>query len=285
MSNKIKLIIKIIICSLIIMTLIFLYSRYINTSGFNVKEHTLYNEIIPEKYDGLKMVQISDIHYKVSVDKQKLKDIIKKINLIKPDIVVLTGDLLDKSVNYNEKDISFLIEQLNLIETTIDKYYITGENDYNNEIFTKITNESNFINIDDTYKLIYQDKTPILLAGLSTLKNENKISEKIKNATEYLNNNKNIYSILIMHEPDQIINIDYEKFNLILAGHSHGGQIKIPFINGLLIKNGAKKYINDYYTLNNTKLYISNGLGDSDIKYRFLNKPSFNLFRLRSKKR
>ena len=72
MSSKTKLVIKIIICSIILIVLIFLYSRYINSMGFKVKEYTIYNNELPKEYDGFKIVHISDIHYGVSIKKKEL---------------------------------------------------------------------------------------------------------------------------------------------------------------------------------------------------------------------
>ena len=73
------------------------------------------------------------------------------------------------------------------------------------------------------------------------------------------------------------------KFNLILAGHSHHGQIRLPLIGAIILPDGAKKYYNGYYEFNKTKLYISNGIGTSTINFRLFNKPSFNLYRITNK--
>ena len=86
-----------------------------------------------------------------------------------------------------------------------------------------------------------------------------------------------------MHEPDKILDFDYNNYDLILAGHSHNGQITIPFIGSLYKPNGSKKYYKDYYELEGTKLYISGGIGTSTLKLRLFNKPSINLYRLTSK--
>lgn len=282
MSSKTKLVIKIIVCSIILIVLIFLYSRYINSMGFKVKEYSIYNNELPKEYDGFKIAHISDIHYGVSIFKEELSNIVDKINLTKPDIVVLTGDLLDDSVSYTKSDIDDIIKELNKIECSIEKYAIAGNNDYSNQYWQNIIDSTNFINLNDSYELIYKSKTPLLISGLSTKYNNNNVNDKIKKTNDYLKDN-DLYSILIIHEPDEIKNIDYSKFNLILAGHSHGGQIRLPLIGGLIVKDGSKKYIDEYYKLDNTDLYISNGLSNSNIKYRFLNKPSFTLYRLRNK--
>ena len=83
-----------------------------------------------------------------------------------------------------------------------------------------------------------------------------------------------------MHEPDYIKDFDHTKFDLILAGHSHNGQIGLPLIKDLILPHGAKKYHNAYYKLNNTYLYISSGVGCSTLNFRLFNKPSINLYRI-----
>ena len=66
----------------------------------------------------------------------------------------------------------------------------------------------------------------------------------------------------------------------VFAGHSHNGQINIPYIKKLLLPEGSKKYYNNYYKVNNTNLYISSGLGESNINFRLFNKPSINFYRI-----
>ena len=113
-----------------------------------------------------------------------------------------------------------------------------------------------------------------MLAGISS-NNKKNINNEIEE--------KYSYSILILHEPDYINKIDYSKYDLILAGHSLNGQIKLPWVGGIIRPNGAKKYYDEYYELDSTKLYISSGIGTNSFKFRFNNKPSFNLYRLRNK--
>ena len=88
------------------------------------------------------------------------------------------------------------------------------------------------------------------------------------------------YKILLLHEPDFIEDVNYQEFNLILAGHSHNGQVRLPFIGALYTPDGSKKYYDEYYDLGKSKLYISSGLGTSTINFRFFNRPSFNFYRL-----
>ena len=283
MHIKLRKWVKILIFLIIIISLFFIYSRYIGTKNLIVKEYPIVDSNLPDNFYGLKIVHLSDIHYKTSNDKNELENIVNKINLLKPDIVILSGDLLNKNITYTNNDYEDLIKILNNIKCNIGKYAIKGDNDINNNKWEYIINNSNFNNLNNTYDSIYyNDKNPILLIGISSNYKKNHIEETIDSIYKNIKIDYN-YSILVLHEPDFIKEIDYSKFNLVLAGHSLGGQIKLPFINGVIRPKFAKKYYDEYYILDNTKLYISSGIGTSKYKFRFLNKPSFNLYRLRNK--
>ena len=277
MKKKLRLWVKIVIALVVITTLIILDGFFINSHGFKVNEIALY-ENISDKYNGLKIVQISDIYYGNTVNKDDLKKIVKNINLIKPDIVFFTGDLMYKD-NKDSTDVANILSKIN---TELGKYYITGDNDYNDDTVNDILNKSGFNSLDNKYELIYKDKDPILISGISTKKDKTNIEDKLKDTYEYLNNNSN-YSILIMHEPNIIDKIEYEKFNLILAGHTKGGVVRIPLLGGIILPEDNYLYGKNYYKKKNTKIYISNGLGNDEVNFRLLNKPSFNFFRLRKK--
>lgn len=280
-------VIKFLIIFVLIITAILLYSRFVATKGLITKEYKITSNNIQDNFHGFKVAHISDIHYGRTTDKSDLEKIVKEINLLKPDIVVLTGDLIDKDTKLDETLKNEIIESLSLINVTVGKYAISGNHDIKFSEWESIINDSGFKNISDNYELIYNDGyTPILLAGLSSnLKNSTNISERYNKISTYASeeNIRDLYKILLIHEPDYINDIDYSTFNLILAGHSHNGQVRLPFIGGIILPNGAKKYYKEYYKLNNTDLYISSGIGTSQISFRLFNRPSINFYRLTNK--
>ena len=271
---------KIIIFFVILIFLlvsILLYSRYIGTKGLNIKEYKITYQELNKEFYGLKIVHLSDILYGKTINKEELEEIVSKVNLTKPDIVVLTGDLLSNS-NIKEDE---LIELLSKIEARIGKFAIKGDND--NDNWENIINSSDFKNLNDTYDLIYtSDHNYLLIAGISSNANDSNIDQKLQSTYDFINSSeiKPNYSILIMHEPDFIDKINYDSFNLVLAGHSLGGQIKIPFIGALIKPKNGTKYYNDYYEIKKTKLFVSSGLGTNKYSFRLNNHPSFNLYRL-----
>ena len=280
---KIKRLLKVLLSLIIIIVSIYFYGRYIEPKRYIVKEYSIVNSNIPSSFYGVKIVQMSDIHYKVTTTKDDLNKIVKTINSLKPDIVIFTGDLFDKNIKYEEKDYSDLKEIFKSINYNIGKYYIEGENDLNIDNIEDIMNYSDFINLNDKYELIYNEGIePILLIGISSNYNNNHIKDTLDSIYENIKEEYK-YSVLVLHESDFINSFDYSKFNLILAGHTLNGQIKIPFIGGIIKDKYSKNYYDEYYDLGNTKMYISSGLGTSKYKFRLLNKPSISLYRLRNK--
>lgn len=281
-----KIIFKLFIF-LFIITLILLYSYFIATQGLKVKEYKVISNKITENFHGLKIVHISDLHYGRTFKEKNLKKLTEKINVIKPDIVVLTGDLLDKDITLNNKEQKKLINGLYNIKAKLNKYAINGNHDYKFDYWEEIIEKSEFVNLNDNFDLIYNEGyEPIIINGMSTnLHGKKSIADKLENINNFFNTEENIelsnnFKIMIMHEPDFIEDFNYQEYDLILAGHSHRGQVRLPFIGALILPPGAKKYYEEFYKLDKTSLYISSGLGTSNIDFRFLNRPSINFYRI-----
>ena len=279
-----KTTIKTMLIIFIIGTLFFTYTTYISTVKIHTREYRIINNKIPTNFNGTKIIQFSDLHYGSTITIKKVKEIVKKINETNPDIVVFTGDLIDINYPLNNYEQEEIIKALKNIKSTLGKYAILGEEDKEN--FTTIMNASDFIILKNEYDLIYKDdNNPILLIGLN---NNSKDTASIENAFNYFNtenHNSNIFSITLTHEPDTVDLIDTTKTQLILAGHSHNGSIRIPFINKALVnKDGAKKYNQDYYKVNNTDLYISSGIGTNNyVGFRLFCRPTISLYRISNK--
>lgn len=275
---------------ILIVSGIILYARFIGTSGLYVKEYKVTNSSIPDSFYGTKIVQISDIHYGRTIKKQELQNMVDKVNQLKPDIIVLTGDLIDKDTMLTDKMATVISDILKQLTASIGKYAITGNHDYKFDKWATIISDSGFMNLNDRYDIIYNNSTkPIFLGGLSTntYQKEKTLEEKIKVMNDYFatrtEENQNSfpdYKILIMHEPDYVEEVNPENYDLILAGHSHDGQVKLPGIGAVILPNGAKKYHKNYYNLNGTDFYISSGIGTSRYNFRLFNRPSINLYRL-----
>ena len=267
----------------ILISLVIAYSYYIEPKLLTFKEYQIKNENITENFKGFKIVHISDIHYGKNFNKEQMQKLITSINDQKPDIVILTGDLIDKKTKMTIELSTEISEYLKKIDAKIEKYAINGDNDLKFDEWTNIINNGNFKNLNNTYDTIYKNGySNLLIAGASTAKDKLSINDKLNKTIEYINSFEKdgpIYKILLMHEPDYIDDLTNNKFDLILAGHSLHGQIKLGSIP-IILKKGARKYNLSYYELESSKLYISNGLGTEDYNYRLFNTPSYNIYKL-----
>ena len=109
---------------IIVVVTIFLYAKYRGIKGLIVKEYRVESEILTSNFSGLKIVHFSDLLYKSTVDKDDVKNLVKRINELKPDIVVFTGDLINKNAKITNEDIEFLETELESISVKIGKYAI-----------------------------------------------------------------------------------------------------------------------------------------------------------------
>jgi len=274
---------KILLFIILLIIMLVAYSYFIEPKIFTYREYPIDNENIKNEFKGFKIVHITDIHYGRNFNKEDLKKVVRSINEQKPDVVVLTGDLIDKTANMTTQMSNEITDELKTINASSGKYAITGDQDLKFDEFSNIINNSGFIKLDNTYDTIYKNGyKSMLIAGVSTAKDKEDINSKLIATKEFINSFEKdgpIYKILIMHEPDYVDDITDNDFDLILSGHSLNGQVNIPF-KSFLLEKGAQKYYGNYYKVNGTDLYISNGLGTTNYDFRFLNIPSYNIYKI-----
>ena len=257
---------KIIKNLFIIFILLAIFVRFYGVSQIVTKEYSIISKEIPRGFDGMKIVQISDIHYGTTINESNLKKMVNKVNQLKPDIIVFTGDLVAKGINPTDKIKAEITVNLSKLEAPIGKYAIASNEDLESDIFSDLITNSGFTLLNNEAKLIYNnDDEPIELVGISNINSKIELTDN--------------YKIALIHKPDDFDNIKNDNYNIVMAGHNHGGIIRLPFVGGLINIEGAKKYHNDYYEIDNTKLYVSSGLGTSNINFRMFNQPSINLYR------
>lgn len=269
-----KMILAFIVLTLIVISVL-LYSRFIETKKLEVKEYRIKNENFKNNLHGYKIVHISDVHYGKTTSKKELKKIVEKINLIKPNILIFTGDLIDKDTTLTKNDVEEIENILSNLNEEIICYSIKGEDDLKIENYDLIMENIGFISLDNRYEQLYLNQTDyILIKGISTRKNKIIVEEKkeLKKSA--------IYSILIMHEPDIVDELNYLDYDLLLAGHTHGGQIVLPIMGAIKYPKYSEKYNMEYQKLNGIDFYITTGIGTTRYGFRLFNPPSFNLYRI-----
>jgi predicted MPP superfamily phosphohydrolase len=263
---------------ILIVGLIF-YSKYVGTKGLEVKEYRVESNILSKNFSGIKIVHFSDIYYNSTFDKNDLMELSKRINVLKPDIVVFTGDLGKK---LNEDDIAYITEVLSSIEAKIGKYAIYGDHDFKLDKYEEIMTNSNFIILNNSYEeVFYKTNESMFIVGLpSSIKEKSDLNK----AFEFYKDDNRKYIITLVHDGKTIKAIDDSNYevDLILGGHSLGGLINLPIYGGIIKDKTMHKYSEEFYSKGITNIYISSGLGTSKYDYRLNNKPSFNLYRLKA---
>ena len=277
------MILKIIIGVVVIGILVLLYARYVGTIGLVVKEYPIKTSKLSSDYDSLNIVQFSDLHFGSTIGIDDVNNLVDNINKQEPDIIVFTGDLIEQDIQISDENLDKLAEALNKLSPKIEVLYVLGNHDYDQKTyFDKVTSKLNWHLLDNTYEYIYDNsKEPIVFVGLDDYMNG---KPDYQNAFSYLKeNDKDLYTIVLMHEPDQIDSISNYSFDLVFAGHSHLGQVRLPYIGAIWTPYGSKKYYDEHYKVNNADLYISGGVGTSKYKVRLFDRPSISLYRLYSK--
>ncbi len=266
-------VIKIILLIIALFIVFFFVNKYINTGIIKVNEKRIINEKIPDSFNGIKIIQVSDIKYGSSINNDDIKKLVKIINERKPDIVLYTGNLIDDQYKPNNKEMERIINNLKEIDASLGKYAVYGDED--KEEFMTIMNQSGFMILNNSRELIYNEgNVPINLVGLDIYSKSN-LNEAFKDI------NSSYYSIVIANSDYYVDDLIKFKPNLVLVGGNHNGYVRLPVIGGLI--KGEHKYTNPYYEKEGIKIYVSSGIGTDNIGIRFNNLPSINFFRISNK--
>ena len=271
-----------IIFIIVFFIIIIFYAKYFGTKGLIVKEYRVESNILTSNFSGIKIVHFSDLLYKSSVEKNDVKALVDKINLLKPDIVVFSGNLVAYDVKLNEDDTEYLKSELSKIKAYIGLYAIYGENDYNIDNYEDIMNNSGFKILSNNYEeIFYKTNESIYIVGLPSSLKEN---IDLDNSLSFYDDLNRKYTIVIVSEGASIKYLDESTYevDMILGGYSLNGSIVIPFYGGLFKDKNSYKYSEPYYKKGITDIYISSGIGTKKYGLRLLNHPSINLYRLKA---
>lgn len=266
---------RILLFFIILSVLICLYSIYIEPKWIVVKNH----KISLDKINGqsIKIVQFSDTQLGEFFSLKQLEEVVDKINKTSPDIVIFTGDLIDNASNYN--DINKVSKILSNIKASQGKYAIYGNHDYGGgavRYYNSIMTEAGF-------KILKNSSTSIKLGSinLKIFGTDDKLMGGYDMNSTIKGISSNDINLLLIHEPDLIDDFKGSPIDLALSGHSHGGQVRIPFYGPLKKVVFAEKYTHGFYTIENkrkTKLYVNTGLGNTRLPFRFGNIPEITVF-------
>ena len=276
MRTLLKLI-KLIFTLLCLLGIIFVYAIFIEPNRLTTEEVTVSSKYTDSKTgQSLTIAQFSDTHLGFQFDLEDLQKAVDKINAQKPDLIFFTGDLIDHANSYDHiEQIGAILAQL---EAPLGKFAIYGNHDYGGGAerhYQQICAEGGFtLLVNDVKKITLSNNKLLCIGGLDEALLGNPDPEAVEAQFSPV-----AVNILLLHEPDYI-----EQFKtmpqLAVAGHSHGGQIQLPFFGPLITTAYAEKYTDGAYPLDKTLLYVNTGLGTTKLPMRFAVPPVITFYQL-----
>lgn len=283
MKKALKILSVLVVLALMIAS-VFFYSIYISVDRVKLNYTTLSSAKIPEEMNDIRIAYVTDIKYGSFMTKDRLTKMINKLNEAGCDIVLFGGDMfLEPATNAPDSDAAGAVtEILKSIDAPLGKFAVLGDQDLVNEetktLVSNVLYNANFEIITNTsVRIRNHSNASIDLIGLDSLINGNP-----DEAAAFSTISENEFNIVLTHCPDMITkaNFNTNYTDVMLSGHSLGGQIYLPLIGPMRTIEGAKKYPHGTYTINNTKLFVSNGLGTEGIDMRLFAPPEILMFRL-----
>jgi len=241
--------------------------------------YTMYFERLPEAFDGFKIAVLTDLHYGQLMPEFWVKSIINKCNALNTDVIVGVGDYVHKSNTDSELKTVWPI--LNTLKAKYGVFCVNGNHDHwaNAKLAGRLLEESGF-NVEHKPKVIKKGKQSIIISGVGDY-TESKflLDESLAKA------NQNTFKIVLAHNPDSV-DLPHQTFtDLFISGHTHGGQVRIPFINYapiLPVKNRAYD-CGIKHLKNAEQLFISKGIGWAILPIRFNTYPEIAILTLKNK--
>ncbi|MBR3593910.1 MAG: metallophosphoesterase [Clostridia bacterium] len=249
-----------------------------------ISRYTAASSRLPAEFDGFKIVQLSDIHGAV-FGKENAR-LLGKISTEKPEIIVITGDIID-SRKPNIPAAEKLVKNLRKIAPV---YFVSGNHEarFTEWPTLKEKLEKNGAEvIDNSKKHLCRGDAKIALFGLRDPQfiTNYQLKNSIKAAEEFISEfdkKEGEYSILLSHRPEIFETYVKHGFDVVFSGHVHGGQFRLPLLGGLYvpIQGLFPKYDAGLFEKNETKMIVSRGIGQSIIPVRLGNPPDIVVTKL-----
>lgn len=258
-----------------IVLLILIAYIYWGTNAFQINHISVVDENIPSSFQSFRIAQVSDLHNKDFGPK-----LIEKIAAEQPDIIVVTGDLIDSTF----PNLNVAMNVIEALEGIAPVYYVTGNHEASRyDLYSELVQEMEQVGVvmmDNSKTRLEKNGETISLIGLqdpnfinSALSFEDKYERMDKELAALVTEGD--YQILLSHRPEAMDSYVARNIDLALTGHAHGGQIRLPFIGALIAPGQGffPKYSSGAYTEGDTTMIVSRGLGNSGIPFRFMNRP------------
>ena len=285
MTVKKKRIIVLVVVAAVLLTLV-IWTAWGNTA-LELNTYTISSERLPEAFDGYRIAHVSDLHNaEMGKDNEKLLYMLREAD---PDIIAITGDIIDS----RNTDIDIALQFTKAAMEIAPCYYVTGNHEARVSEFDKLKEgmiELGVAVLEDVRINLEQSGETISLLGVNDPSfqtdylfgdSETVMQSKLHEIT----NEEDTYTILLSHRPELFEVYTESKVDLVLSGHAHGGQFRLPFAGCLVAPNQGlfPKYDAGLYTEENTNMVVSKGIGNSILPFRFNNRPEVILIELQSK--
>ncbi len=241
----------------------------IETTALTIQSHH-----IPESFDGFKIAQVSDLHNAAfGKDNHKL---IEALENAEPDVIVVTGDVIDS----RRTDVDVAYRFFEAAESIAPVYYVTGNHEARLDVYpmfqSRVEDRGIHVLSNTSIELTKNNET-ITLIGVDDPLFQQALSEEetmIKQLDSALPE-ADSYTILLSHRPEHFSLYEQANIDLVFSGHAHGGQVRLPFIGGLIAPHQGMlpKYTSGKYESGKTTMIVSRGLGNSLFPLRVNNRP------------
>jgi hypothetical protein len=256
---------------LILLAGFFLFEQF----GLQVTHTEVYSDSLPSAFDGLKIVQLSDLHGRSFGQDNAL--LLRRVRALEPDLIAVTGDLLDR-----EEDLEKSLDLLENLAKIAPTYLVTGNHEWSLSCRETLLREAENLGVTvldhQAVRLTRQGET-IYLAGVTDpcgprdLLSPAEFCEKLRAEI-----GENSFLLLLGHRNDPPETWAETTADLVLSGHGHGGMIRLPGVGGLVRRPGHSQYDSGLYAAGGTQLYVSRGLGGAGL--RLFNRPEISCIQL-----
>lgn len=269
---------KAVILLLIVLMILLLYA-FIEPYCIRIKEVDVTNKDIPVSFEDTKILFAADIHHGPFFSKERVKSLVSRINRLHPNIVLLGGDYVQKSPQY----IKPCFEEFKNINADIKMYGVLGNHDHweGSELTRQSMKDAGIKVLDNKSEWINKNNERIKIGGVGDLYEDTQdINPTIHDVGE------DDFVVLLSHNPDYVERINTKKIDLVLSGHTHGGQVTLFGLWAPLIPSiYGQKYRTGFVKTDYTEVLVTNGVGTVTPPVRFFARPEVVLIHLRTGKK
>ena len=269
----------------IVLVALVIWITWSNTA-LELNTYTVSSDKLPQSFDGYRIAHVSDLHNaEMGEDNEKLLTMLRDAD---PDMIAITGDLIDSRNTDIEVALQFIRKAVKIAPC----YYVTGNHEARVNEYDELKagmEAAGVTVLEDVRTEISMEGETITLIGVNDPSYQTDYlfgdAESVMNAKlEGLHTENDGFTILLSHRPELFNTYADHDIDLILSGHAHGGQFRLPFIGALVAPNQGlfPEYDAGIYTEGNTNMLVSRGIGNSILPFRINNRPEVILIELQA---